>query len=222
MKSFPGAVILALALAATRPAPAGPLVTSHLENNDDPSHEWPVCVWGSPGIPISPKDIVQKLDANEMWVPTVPPEEAAYIEKEQKAVSAILSVRGLDRDTARRAVERLNKLEARPSYLALVVHRDFADARNGLNYLKLANNKLETSTDKSLELQISVLLFRILYKAAHSWTFYAIKNFPGYTVNAEGLNDIQSIMIDLSDYVQCLVDLPLPDLLSGPLATAPR
>lgn len=69
----------------------------------------------------NPKAALRLLDKVEAFVPFVPPEEAAYLEKEEEAASEVHSP------------QRFGALVNRPYYYARKLHIEFASARDLLN-----------------------------------------------------------------------------------------
>lgn len=200
-KRLRGAIgVLFVALVAAISAQAQ---TAHLANAAD----WPVCVTFN-SIDRGPKNILNDLNQVETLVPTVPPEEAAYLEKETKAAMEA------------QAEHRFNAAAARPYYLAWQIHNEFARARASLDSLKL--NEL-SSVDGSApaynvgtvkeEISRSLSLFADLQAVSVAWHQFAehmawqpeqrtlVEN-SFYYMNG-------GIVEELREYIDCLRDLPM-------------
>jgi hypothetical protein len=161
--------------------------------------EWPVCVTFN-HIDRSPKKIVDNLDKVEILVPTVPPEEATYLEKETHDAVTVQSE------------QRFNIAAARPYYPAWSLHSNFAKTRRKLETYKLSQFHSLALIQHFLRKEISstTSLFYYLSDAEVAWSeFESTPNvrIPPSPVVKNPRYLMGSNILELTEYVNCLLDL---------------
>jgi hypothetical protein len=197
VSDFRAVLVFALGVAGT-PALADVANHAHLET----TAEWPVCVGGSDPLtsfgitfPTSLKNIVDTLDRVELLVPNVPPEEAHYIENEEKAALEVQD-----------NYQRYNILTTRPYFIAWRLHSDFDNIRKELNNHKGTGTYRLTSSDEIRKYISSLLgLFYTLQEAVRHWTQFTTQSTPPPTGHPAVFLSHSSI--DLENYLTCLLEL---------------
>ena len=141
----------------------------------------------------NPKDALRLLDKVEAFVPFVPPEEAAYLEKEETAASEIHSS------------QRFGALVSRPYYYARKLHIEFAIARDRLKEL---NGLPEIGGIKIRIFMASNLPFA-LSNVRSSWDDY-YWNDRSHPISVNNVRVLTEDMMALAGmpgfYIWCLAD----------------
>jgi hypothetical protein len=142
----------------------------------------------------NPKEGLRVLDEVEALVPFVPPEQAAYFEKELGAAFKVHST------------ERIGTLTLRPFYYACALHRDFANARD---LLKEVDGVSEIAGIK-LRIQIASRLPFDMSNARSAWEDY-LWSPPAHTLTDEQVERGSGEMTKLTGlpgfYISCLAGL---------------
>ena len=140
----------------------------------------------------NPKQALRTLDELEAFVPFVPPEEAAYFEKETGAAFQIMSA------------QRLQKLAQRPYYYAWKLHNAFDLARS---YLKESNNLPEIVGVK-MRIQFASRLPTHLSNASSAWDeFVWSRNLLTSEQAMQGSEKMAYLVAASGFYIWCLADL---------------
>ena len=133
------------------------------------------------------------MDKVEAFVPFVPPEEAAYLEKEEAAASEAHSS------------QRFGALVSRPYYYAHKLHIEFASARD---LLKEIDGVPEIVGIKMRVLIASRLPFQ-LSNVRSSWDDY-YWNDRGHTIHVNDVRVLTEYVVTLASipgfYIWCLAD----------------
>lgn len=143
-------------------------------------------------------NIIKSLDLVETSIPFVPPEEAAYLEKEFNAWFKEAQKSKSSNATGR----RYRALTARPHFYAWELHDDFAIAKNDLQALK------RLTPEASLKRKIELASF-IPYKlsnARNAWDEYSVYKEKDLTYEQEfrGSLNMGLIASEFGEYLRCL------------------